>query len=351
MISCDIILTVYNNLELTKNCLQSLFRHFRPGDNLIIVNNGSGRQTSDYLEFFSKQNKAVSVQLINLYPNRGYIKAVNAGMQRTKGESVCLLSNDTVVTRGWLNTMCEIIELEPNVGIVNPLSNTFGVHWPKNKTLEEFAGSLSLDRGKYSETSGCVGFCMLIRREVIEKIGYLDETYGRGYFEDSDYSRRAQKYGFKCVIAKGAYVWHREHSTFASKEIEELFERNRVIFHKRWGKPLRILCVFSKMNSDSAVKSAAELSFGLARQGHRLWVVSASGDRGSNQSMETLISHANIKLFLLPKIVVIIYSLYIIIKKRKKKIDVVYLDRRISKRKADFVRLIFSKLVKEIKYA
>jgi len=269
--ACDIVLTVYNNLELTKNCLKSIFKYFRSGDRLIIVDNASNEETEDFLKRTKENSKDFDIELVRLYPNQGFIKAANTGLRKSSNEFVCLISNDTVVTEGWLGKMCNALTGHPEIGVINPSSNTFGIHPSKGQAIEDLALSLDKYRGQYRLTSGCVGFCMLIRKKLIDKIGYLDETYQGGYFEDTDYSRKVQEAGFKCAIAQDSYVWHKEHSTFKSAQIEELFKRNREIFHKRWGIPLRILVSLREKTQDGAINFCLR----LANKGNWLWVVSS----------------------------------------------------------------------------
>ncbi len=346
---CDIVLTVYNKLELTKRCFESLVKYFRSQDHLIIVDNGSNKDTADYLKRIKSDFENISIELVRLRPNRGFIKAANAGLMRSQKEFACLLSNDTIVTEEWLDRMCALAETDRHIGIINPLSSTFGLYPSKGQSIEELAESLKKFSLTYTETAACVGFCMLIKEEVIKKIGGLDEAYGIGYFEDTDYSRRAHAAGFKCLIAKDAYVWHKEHSTFQSKEIEDSFKKNKEIFYKRWGKPLRILCVLDKsLEKAKERKKTLDFCLRLAGKGNWLWVVAPNA--GYKKNIEILKSHANIKLFFVPRLLLFFYSLFILLKKRKKKIDKVYLDKYFSKRTKSFLGFIFARRPEEISY-
>ena len=82
---------------------------------------------------------------------------------------------------------------------------------------------------------------MLIKREVIDRIGYLDEIYGMGGFDDTDFSKRTDLAGYKCVCAKEAYVYHDWHTSFGKDENrEKLVRKNEEIFVNKWGRYLRI---------------------------------------------------------------------------------------------------------------
>ncbi|MDD4941844.1 MAG: glycosyltransferase family 2 protein [Candidatus Omnitrophica bacterium] len=318
MISCDIVLTVYNNTDVTRNCLESVVRHFRPGDRLNIIDNGSDAVTQAFLEEYVLSHRDLPIELIRFGDNRGYLKAANEGMRHSSKDAVCLLSNDTVVTAGWLDRMCGLIERNPRIGVVNPLSTTFGVYPEGGQTVEDVAAKLAQEQGQYSETAACVGFCMLIDREVISAIGYLDEAYGDGYFEDTDFCRRAIAAGFVCAIAKDAYVWHKEHSTFRSDEREALFRENRALFEQRWGKPRRL--VYGAASKNMQAGAVVEECLNAARKGDWVWLVVP-------QNLKKLFSgaliHGNIRLVAVSRPWVRIYPWFLYVWKRKKPVDAV----------------------------
>ena len=107
---------------------------------------------------------------------------------------------------------------------------------------------------------------MLIKKKVIEKIGKLDEIYSPGNFEDIDFSRRATKAGYKCVMAKGAYVYHAQNTGFKKrKDWDKRFKKNLGIFTNKWGKVERIVYIIRKENNYSLVKKSIS---GFLKTGH-----------------------------------------------------------------------------------
>src|SRR5262249_3380546 len=86
------------------------------------------------------------------------------------------------------------------------------------------------------DTDRLVGFCLLIRRELIERIGLLDERFGVGCFEDDDYCLRALRAGYRAVIAGDAFVHHFGGRTFAASGVDfnALMRRNEELFHAKW---------------------------------------------------------------------------------------------------------------------
>lgn len=93
------------------------------------------------------------------------------------------------------------------------------------------------NKGKHRETLRLVFFCTLIKREVIKKIGVLDERYVLGNFEDDDYCRRAVNAGFKCLVAEDTFIYHIGHVTFKSEKIDfdATMKLNHAKYKQKWG--------------------------------------------------------------------------------------------------------------------
>lgn len=234
--TCDIVMAVWNNLKLTKDCIDSIIANTGTDFRLIIIDNASDKETGDYLNSL-KQDSSLKILLVRNYSNLGFIKAVNQGIALSRAPYVCLINNDTIVTKGWLDEMIKVAESSPRIGLVNPSSNTLGQKPDKGESVEGCADRLRRDPVQFTEIGSAIGFCILIKREIIEKIGGFDEIYGMGNFEDTDYSRRVIKEGFICVRARRAYVYHDEGSSFGrNRAFDENFERNRQIYEFRWGK-------------------------------------------------------------------------------------------------------------------
>ncbi|MFA5339992.1 MAG: glycosyltransferase family 2 protein, partial [Candidatus Omnitrophota bacterium] len=259
-IKCDIIIPVWNEYELTKKCVESIEKNTALSYSIILVDNASDAQTAAYLKELAKKNPAATT-LIRNEENSGFPGAVNQGIAVSNAPFLCILNNDTKVYKGWLEEMIRVAEKEPAIGIVNPSSNNLGQAGP----LEGFSG-------KWIEMSAGIGFCMLIKKEVVEKIGMFDEIYSPGNFEDTDFSRRAVKAGYKCVMAKGAYVYHVQNTGFKKrKDWDEKFKRNLAIFNKRWGRTKRIAYVV-KSAEENDLKAAEGDIRGFLKNGDRVYV-------------------------------------------------------------------------------
>jgi len=268
--TCDIIIPVWNQLSFTRNCVDSILKNTDAGYRLIIIDNASDKETRDYLESL-KSLSHPPVLLVRNEKNVGFIKAVNKGFELSDAKYVCVLNNDTIVAKDWLNEMISVAESSDAVGIVNPSSNNLGQRPGDGESVDMYSMRIKKDAGKYAELGAAIGFCMLIKRGVIEKIGVFDEVFGMGNFEDTDYSRRACKAGYICVRACGAYVFHRENASFGHlKSFEADFKHNREIYEFRWGKPSRVAYVLDDPDDNIMRRVNAE-SITLARGGSWIW--------------------------------------------------------------------------------
>jgi GT2 family glycosyltransferase len=265
--TCDIVIAVWNLKGYTKNCVESIIENTDYPYRLILVDNGSLPETRDYLESLKSDQrlKGHDYTLIRNEENLGATKALNQGLQVSRGDYAMILNNDTIVCKGWLSEMVRIAEFSREIGIVNPNSNNLGLRKPQWVSLEKFAANLMKKyNGQHMEMATAVGFCYMVKREVINTIGILSEEYGLGNFEETEYSIRAAREGYKSVFAKGSYVWHKEHASFDFiEDFEEMFEKNQKMFYEMFGKPQRVLYLITKRNDgyfDKLKKETYELA-------------------------------------------------------------------------------------------
>lgn len=238
--ACDIIIPIWNQLALTQRCLEAVRQKTRTSHRLILIDNGSGEETRKFLGSLA-QNPSWTGVLVRNEENRGYIRAVNQGLKIATAPYICLLNNDIVVTIGWLERMIEFAAAHPDAGLVNPQQN-HDPGKPMPEDLEGFAASQVGTHGGWMELDHCTGGCLLMKREVVERIGTLDEAYGQGYYEDNDFSRRAQKAGYRCLRLLDTYVWHDIEGSFKQDpERGEKRRKNEALYHSRWGSPVRII--------------------------------------------------------------------------------------------------------------
>jgi GT2 family glycosyltransferase/tetratricopeptide (TPR) repeat protein len=132
----------------------------------------------------------------------------------------------------------------PELGLVGPCSNSVSgpqqipVTYKDLSELDAFADARAARFSKkLQRVERLVGFCLLMRREVIEKIGLFDERFGIGNFEDDDLCRRALAAGYRMAIVKEAFVHHFGSVTLKSQGIDlgALLKKNQALFNEKWG--------------------------------------------------------------------------------------------------------------------
>ena len=319
MKKCDIIIPVWNQLEVTRECVNSIEKHTDPAHRLIIIDNGSDEDTSEYLKGLKGKIAAETI-LIRNDKNLGFVKAVNEGIAVSDSPYLCVMNNDTIATAGWLEEMIKVMEANPQIGILNPSSNTSG-QYPGEKSIDDYALGLKEFTGQIQELYACRGFCFLMRREVVEKVGLFDEIFDMGYFEETDYCTRAQKALFLVARAKGAYVYHKESATFKQlgKEKEVLFNKNEMIFFKKWGRPLKVGYFIEGAYSKEKIDDIAS---SVARNGHQITIFFKRGTQWPVELDHSEIRRSEVNaLFFAPEV---IYK--ILKRKKKKKIEVLLTD-------------------------
>jgi len=233
----SIVVLTHNQLAYTQMCLNSIRMRTDEPYELIVVDNGSTDGTVQYLRSLR------GIKLIENPDNRGFPAGVNQGLRAATGDQALLLNNDTIVTTGWLARMLDCLESGPQVGLVGPVSNNVcgtqcvGTRYDDITKLDGFAWDWGKAHDRsYQATERLIGFCLLIRREVMEKIGVFDERFGIGTFEDDDFCLRAIQAGFQCLIATDSFVHHFGNQTFraSGQDLHNILTHNRKLFEDKW---------------------------------------------------------------------------------------------------------------------
>lgn len=221
----SLVMLALNQMEYTQECILSLFEHTPIPHELIVVDNGSTDGTPDFLKRLSARWPHVKV--ISNTSNLGFAGGNNQGMAAARGEVVVLLNNDLLFTPNWLEKMLAWMQEDPSVGLVGPCSNHGNGCLEVSggySNMEELARFAAEFEGRHDRkgfaVKRLVGFCLAIRRAVIDAIGGLDEGFGIGNFEDNDYCLRARAAGFTCRIAADTFIHHVGSQTFNGEKID-----------------------------------------------------------------------------------------------------------------------------------
>ncbi|MBN2453522.1 MAG: glycosyltransferase family 2 protein [Candidatus Omnitrophica bacterium] len=276
---CDIIIPVWNQPEHTRTCIEHIVRNTKFPYRLILVDNGSSAETKEYLEKLAVES--AGKLLIRNENNMGFVKAVNQGLKASDAPYVCVMNNDTIPARGWLENMIEFAEEHPDVGLLNPQCDGHG-----SAAIDTHAERLARNKGAYMEMNQCFGYCMLIKREVIDKIGYLDEAFGVGNYDDTDYSMRAGKAGYRCVNVHSSYVYHKKHVSFrAMGDRDSLVSKGALEYFRKWPRHLRMGISFHMREgiADGEIENMLKAVLFLAREWCwvNLWIF---GDKSASKN-------------------------------------------------------------------
>ncbi|MEJ8553407.1 glycosyltransferase [Tepidibacter sp. Z1-5] len=240
----SIILVTFNNLEFTKECIDSILNKTAyPNYELVIVDNKSSDDTPEYLK--ELQDKYPNITIILNEENYGFAKGNNIGIKHAKGDYIILLNNDTVVTKGWITGLVKHLDRDNNLGLVGPVTNSIGneskinVSYSNIKDMDDFAEEYTNVHFNelYKDIGVLAMFCVAIKKEVLEDVGYLDESYGIGMFEDDDFSYRVKGKGYNIACAEDVFIHHYGSVSFKKmedKKFRKIFETNKKIFEEKW---------------------------------------------------------------------------------------------------------------------
>lgn len=233
-----LIMPTYNTKIYTRLAIKSIFAHTHVPFKLIVVDNNSTDGTVEML----REDKRLLV--IENTHNLGFPAAVNAALECVVTPYFAILNSDIIVTDLWLTHMVSVMKMDPKNGIVGPMSNYVSgpqmincVPFTTGEALQSFAKRHMQCCNKFpTEFSRIVFFCVLLKSELLEKVGILDEVFGMGNFEDDDYCLRTTQAGYKCVIDYAVFIYHFGSQTFKSSNLDygRSIETNKLLFMKKW---------------------------------------------------------------------------------------------------------------------
>lgn len=231
----SIIIPFVNQHEMTQLCVESI-RTNTTDYEIIFIDNGSNPSCENVP--WNGQTTTIRNE-----KNLGFPKAVNQGIEAAKGDVIAILNNDCIVTPSCF----EILQshLSNGLDMVGPVTNS--ISGPQQVLIDQYDDLTSLNKaaetnrkkneGQSYPYHRLVFFCVAIKREIIDKVGLLDEIYTPGNCEDDDLCMRAIEAGFKLGIAKDCYIHHFSSVTHKAMNIDyrALLNKNQKIFNDKWG--------------------------------------------------------------------------------------------------------------------
>lgn len=270
----SIIIVNYNGGDDTLECLRSLESANTDNHKIIVVDNAS----DDALFVLNKiHDNFPSVKILALPHNHGFAGGVNIGINyalENGAEYVILLNNDTVVAPDFIAQIVSAAESDKKIGIVGAkiyyfseknriwfiggeFSWTDGGRHIQDGAIDSQPNDTELKDAKY--VTGCA---LLIKKQVIEKIGLLDEDFFM-YYEDIDWSLSARKAGYRVVVAPAAHIWHkvsRSAVKMGASAIHYYHIRNALLLAKKHA-PISIKALIYAWSIWHYLKQALKLVF------------------------------------------------------------------------------------------
>jgi len=223
----DIIIPNWNQSDLCVALLKSIEKH-SSDYRVIFVDNGSKKREFNKIY---KVLKEMPHLLIRNPENLGFVKAVNQGLAASSAPYIVIQNNDTEAVDNWLPMLKEGLDMHQSVGLSGPLTTTPD-SW-QGKWIQK-TGSHLIMRPKNSMLAF---FCVMMKREVLEKVGYLSEDFGVGFGDDDHYCWMAHNAGYRLVLNQNLTIPHHHRSTFkeiySDEEIEKMQKENLMKYYKK----------------------------------------------------------------------------------------------------------------------
>uniref|UniRef100_A0A7V3ZYC5 Glycosyltransferase n=1 Tax=candidate division WOR-3 bacterium TaxID=2052148 RepID=A0A7V3ZYC5_UNCW3 len=237
----SIVIPVYNNSNLTYNCLRSILLHTNGLYEVVLVDDNSQEKEAQEL-----LKKIKNVRIIRNKENMGFVESCNIGAKASRGKYILFLNNDTLVTENWLTPLLDLIKRE-DVGAVGAklvypdgkLQEAGGIIW-KDASGWNYGRYDDPDKPEYNfvrEVDYCSGAALMVKREIWEKIGGFDRRFKPAYYEDTDLCFSIRKMGYKVLYQPKSVIIHFEGATSGrdtSSGIKRFQEINRRKFYEKW---------------------------------------------------------------------------------------------------------------------
>lgn len=273
----DIIVPIFNAREDVKRCVESVLRHARGDWRLVLVDDAStDEELVLWLDDVAERESRVLLERGDR--NLGFTANANRGMRIASGRDVILLNSDTIVTEGFVEKLMACAYAERETGVVSPFTNNGTIcsipefcrdnPLPEELSLEDYAALVErVSLRDYPELVTAVGFCMYVKGEVFDTVGYFDdEAYGRGYGEENDFCERAKAAGYRIRLADDTFIAHTGKASFGD-EGRELEVANQAILEER--QPQYMPAVREFVASNPLAKHQANIAYHMRRRDRR----------------------------------------------------------------------------------
>jgi GT2 family glycosyltransferase len=239
-----VVVPVYNAAPLVERCLDALLAHTRGNARIVVIDDASSDPAiAPLLARFGAQ---ATIEVLRNESNRAYTATANRGFAAAGGADVVLLNADAEVGPNWLAGLRRAAYAADDIATATAVSDNAGAFsvpelerenpLPACWTPHQAMRALWQDGGlACPELPTGNGFCLYIRRSVIDAIGALDEdAFPQGYGEENDFCQRAAQRGLRHVIAGNVLVRHARSASFGDERRAALGRSGMVVLRERW---------------------------------------------------------------------------------------------------------------------
>ena len=234
-----IVIPFYNLPDMTDRCLESIFRTTPDtAREIILVDDGSLEGCAEQLK---SQRK---IKLVRNGENTGYTAACNRGISAAEADSdIFLLNNDTLLTDNaffWLRMGLYESEQAGSAGCVANHAANFQTAFEDGRTEEEYVSFAKKNNvpmeNPYRYQFLLSGYALLLKRDKLKEIGFLDERFWPGGFEDNDICLRMSLAGYRNVLCKNSFIIHWGEQSYGKDPVKygEMREVNGERFFQKW---------------------------------------------------------------------------------------------------------------------
>ncbi|MFT7558362.1 MAG: N-acetylglucosaminyl-diphospho-decaprenol L-rhamnosyltransferase [Flavobacteriales bacterium] len=242
-----VVIINYGTLELTKACVESVLPQLGDNNKIVIVDNNSPDQSGlDIRTWLEEQNITERCSLVLSDENTGFSGGNNLGIKALDAKNYLLLNSDAIVRENAIAHMLDALRSEDqSVGLATPRLewedarpqiSCFRFHNPISEFIRAISTNIITralgafdvpidvkDDDSYCEWSSFA--CIMIKREVLDDVGLMDEGYFL-YYEDADYCREAHNMGWRTINTPSAHVIHLRGGSSETKE--NIIEKKRL---------------------------------------------------------------------------------------------------------------------------
>jgi len=239
-----IVVPVFNAPDLVARCLDSVLAHSFGKTQLIVIDDAS--DDAAVAPLLARYAHLPRVRVLRNETNRGFTATANRGIAAAGTADVVLLNADAQVGPNWLQGLRRAAYSDALVATATAVSDNAGAFSvpelerenarPNAWSFDDTTRALWQQSGlAYPELPTGNGFCLYIRRSVIDAIGVLDEAaFPQGYGEENDFCQRAAHHGLRHVIAGNVHVGHARSASFGAERRAALGRAGMAVLRERW---------------------------------------------------------------------------------------------------------------------